>query len=210
MSIQLAIDKSGKIVFSTPSQGTVLDEKLENLEAWLAKQEGFKKQVISTTEHINTQTTIEVSDMASFNRVILLGNLTRDPEIRYTQSGMAVGDLGLAVNDRRKGANGEWVDEATFVDVTVWSKTAEIAQEYLHKGNPVLIEGRLKMDTWEKDGTKHYKLKVVCERLQLMGKKSDGEQSHPPRQQQEQLTTREESQYAPEPQSQAGDGEIPF
>ena len=87
--------------------------------------------------------------MASFNRVILLGNLTRDIELKYTANQTAVTDIGLAVNDRRKTANGEWVDETTFVDVTLWGRTAEIASQYLSKGSPVLIEGRLKLDTWE-------------------------------------------------------------
>jgi single-strand DNA-binding protein len=107
--------------------------------------------------------------LSSYNRVILMGNLTRDPELRYIQSGMAVTDLGLAVNDRRKGNNGEWIEEVTFVDVTAWGRSAEIASEYLTKGSPVLIEGRLKLDTWEKDGQKRSKLKVVCEVLRLVG-----------------------------------------
>ena len=107
--------------------------------------------------------------MASYNRVILVGNLTRDPELRYVQSGMAVTDVGLAVNDRRKTATGEWVEEVTFVDVTVWGRQAETVSEYLTKGSPVLFEGRLKLDTWEKDGQKHSKLKVVCERMQMLG-----------------------------------------
>ena len=107
--------------------------------------------------------------MASFNRVILMGNLTRDPELRYIQSGMAVTDIGLAVNDKRKAANGEWVDEVTFVDVTIWGRTAETASEYLTKGSPVLIEGRLKLDSWEKDGQKRSKLKVVCENMRMVG-----------------------------------------
>ncbi len=107
--------------------------------------------------------------MASFNRVILMGNLTRDPELRYIQSGTAVTDLGLAVNDKRKGPNGDWIEEVTFVDVTVWARNAEVASEYLTKGSPVLIEGRLKLDTWEKDGQKHSKLKVVCDQLRLLG-----------------------------------------
>ena len=85
--------------------------------------------------------------MASHNRVILLGNLTRDPEIRYLPSGMAVCDVGVAVNDKRKNAAGEWVEEVTFVDVTVWGRTAEVMSEYLSKGSPVFIEGRLKLDT---------------------------------------------------------------
>src|SRR5437016_2341404 len=106
--------------------------------------------------------------MASFNRVILVGNLTRDPELRYIPSGTAVTDVGVAVNDRVKRGD-QWVDEATFVDVTLWGRTAEIANEYLSKGSPVLIEGRLKLDRWEKDGQKHSKLKVVGERLQMLG-----------------------------------------
>ncbi len=107
--------------------------------------------------------------MASYNRVILVGNLTRDPELRYIREGMAVTDVGLAVNDRRKTATGEWVEDVTFVDVTVWGRQAETVCEYLTKGSPVLFEGRLKLDTWDKDGQKHSKLKVVCERMQLLG-----------------------------------------
>jgi single-strand DNA-binding protein len=110
--------------------------------------------------------------LASFNRVILMGNLTRDPELRYIQSGTAVTDVGLAVNDRRKTATGEWVEEVTFVDVTVWGRQAETVSEYLTKGSPVLFEGRLKLDTWEKDGQKHSKLKVICERMQMLGGRS--------------------------------------
>lgn len=113
--------------------------------------------------------------MASFNRVILVGNLTRDPELRYVPSGMAVTDIGLAVNDRRKNANGEWIEETTFVDVTLWGRTAEVAGEYLSKGSPVLIEGRLKLDTWEgNDGQKKSKLKVVGEKMQLLGARGGG------------------------------------
>lgn len=109
--------------------------------------------------------------MASFNRVILLGNVTRDVELRTIGSGTAVADVGLAVNDRFKNKHGEWVDEPTFVDVTLWGRTAEIASEYLSKGSPVMIEGRLKLETWEKDGQKRSKLKVVGEKLQLLGQK---------------------------------------
>ena len=99
-----------------------------------------------------------------------MGNLTRDPELRYISSGTAVTDIGLAVNDRRKNATGEWVEETTFVDVTLWGRTAEVASEYLTKGSPVLIEGRLKLDTWEgKDGQKHSKLRVVVRRMQMLG-----------------------------------------
>ena len=112
--------------------------------------------------------------MASFNRVVLMGNLTRDVDVRYLQSGTAVTDIGLAVNDRRKNQAGEWVDEATFVDITLWGRTAEVAGEYLSKGSPVLIEGRLKLDTWETDGQKRSKLKVIGERMQMLGGRRDG------------------------------------
>lgn len=113
--------------------------------------------------------------MASYNRVVLLGNLTRDPELRYTPGNMAVTDVGLAVNDRRKSNTGEWIEETTFVDVTIWGRTAEVASEYLKKGSSVLIEGRLKLDSWEnKDGEKRSKLKVVCERMQMLGGKQGG------------------------------------
>jgi len=112
--------------------------------------------------------------MASFNRVILLGNVTRDIELRYTPGQTAVTDIGLAVNDRRKNQSGEWVDETTFVDITLWGRTAEVASEYLSKGSPVLIEGRLKLDTWETDGQKRSKLKVVGDRMQLLGRAGGG------------------------------------
>lgn len=110
--------------------------------------------------------------MASYNRVILVGNLTRDVEVRYTANKTAVTDIGLAVNDRRKTASGEWVDEPTYVDVTLWGRTAEIAGQYLGKGSPVLIEGRLKLDTWESEGQKRSKLHVVGERMQMLGGRS--------------------------------------
>ena len=112
--------------------------------------------------------------MASFNRVILMGNITRDIELKFTQSGLAVTELGLAVNDRRKNQAGEWIDETTFVDVTLWGRTAEIASEYLGKGSPILIEGRLKLDMWETDGQKRSKLRVVGERMQMLGGRKDG------------------------------------
>ena len=113
--------------------------------------------------------------MASFNRVILVGNLTRDIEVRYVSNGgLAVTELGLAVNDRRKSQSGEWVDETTFVDVTLWGRTAEIASEYLSKGSSVLIEGRLKLDTWETDGQKRSKLRVVGEKMQMLGGREGG------------------------------------
>lgn len=112
--------------------------------------------------------------MASYNRVILVGNLTRDIELKYTPGGTAVTDIGMAMNDRRKSASGEWVDETTFVDVTLWGRTAEVASEYLSKGSPILVEGRLKLDTWETDGQKRSKLRVVCDRMQMLSGSGGG------------------------------------
>lgn len=112
--------------------------------------------------------------MASYNRVILMGNITRDIQLRYTPSGTPVTEVGLAVNDRRKNQAGEWVDEVTFVDVTFWGRTAEVAAEYLSKGSPVFIEGRLKLDTWESEGQKRSRLRVVCDRMQMLSSRGDG------------------------------------
>lgn len=116
----------------------------------------------------------------SYNRVVLVGNLTRDIELKYTQGGTAVTDVGLAVNDSRKTQTGEWVEETTFVDVTLWGRTAEVASEYLGKGRQVLIEGRLKLDTWETDGQKRSKLRVVAERMMMLGGGKDSGGSRPP------------------------------
>ena len=111
--------------------------------------------------------------MASFNRVILVGNLTRDVELRYIPSGTAVTDITLAVNERVK-RNDQWVEEAHFFDVTLWGRTAEVASEYLSKGSSVLIEGRLRLDRWEKDGQKSSKVRITGEKMQFLGSKPGG------------------------------------
>lgn len=109
--------------------------------------------------------------MASYNKVLLLGNLTRDPEVRYTPKGSAVADLGIAVNRQYTLDTGEKREEVTFVDVTFWGRTAEIAGEYLKKGRSVFIEGRLQLDTWDdkQSGQKRSKLKVIGEAMQMLG-----------------------------------------
>lgn len=114
--------------------------------------------------------------MASFNKVILLGNLTRDPEVRYTPKGSAVCDLGIAVNRVYTTEGGERREEVTFVDVVLWARLAEIAGEYLRKGRPVFIEGRLQMDSWDdkQTGQKRTKLRVVGESMQLLGSRPGG------------------------------------
>ncbi len=153
--------------------------------------------------------------MASYNRVVLLGNVTRDPELRYIPSGTAVIDLGLAVSDRRKTSSGEWVEEPTFVDITLWGRTAEVAGEYLSKGSPVLIEGRLKLETWENnEGQKRSKLKVIGERMQLLGTRAPGGGGSRPATQDTQYSQPappEPDYEAPPPQSPGGGGDdIPF
>jgi len=114
--------------------------------------------------------------MASLNKVMLIGNCTRDPEIRYTPKGTAVVELGIAVNRRFTAENGEKREETTFVDVTLWGRTAEVAKEYLHKGRPVYIEGRLQLDTWDdkNTGQKRSKLRVVGEEMQMLGSREGG------------------------------------
>src|SRR5260370_3181605 len=114
--------------------------------------------------------------MASFNKVILLGNLTRDPEVRYTPKGSAVCDLGIAVNRQYPLDSGEKREEVTFVDVGLGSRLAEIDGEYLKKGRPIFIEGRLQLDSWEdkQSGQKRNKLRVIGETMQLLGGRPPG------------------------------------
>ena len=114
--------------------------------------------------------------MANLNKVLLLGNVTRDPEIRYTPKGIAVCDLGVAVNRAYTTDSGEKREEVTFVDVTLWGRTAEVASEYLKKGRPVFVEGRLQMDTWDdkQTGQKRTRLRVVAENMQLLGGRPQG------------------------------------
>src|ERR1051326_8061504 len=116
--------------------------------------------------------------MANFNKVILAGNLTRDPELRYTPKGTAIARIGLACNRKWKSETGEWKEEVTFVDVDAFGKTAETIGQYLKKGRPILIEGRLRYDTWDdkQTGQKKSKLGVVLDNFQFLdsGNRADG------------------------------------
>lgn len=139
--------------------------------------------------------------MPALNTLVLIGNCTRDPEVKYLQSGTALCDVGIAINDRYKNKSGEWVDEVTFVDVTIFGRTAEVAGEYLHKGDPVAFQGKLKTDSWEKDGKKFSKLKVVADKLQLLGGRQRDDQPAP------------RNEYQQAPPSSPGpppDEDIPF
>ena len=153
--------------------------------------------------------------MASFNRVILVGNLTRDVELKYTQGGTAVTEVTLAVNDRRKNQSGEWIEETTFVDVTLWARTAEVASEYLSKGSPLLIEGRLRLDRWDdkETGKGRSKLAVTANNMQMLGGRGGGNGGGSGGGN----SSGRQGQYsqpaaAPEPTGQTGppDDEIPF
>ncbi len=111
----------------------------------------------------------------SINRVIISGNLTRDPELRSTQSGMAVLSFGVAVNDRRKnGRTGEWEDYPNFVDCTMFGSRAGSVAACLSKGSKVTIEGKLRWEQWERDGQKHSRLKVICEEIEFMSRRDGG------------------------------------
>jgi len=108
--------------------------------------------------------------MAALNKVLLMGNLTRDPELRYTPGGAAVTDLGLAVNREYTNREGQRVKDVCYIDISTWGATAENCSKYLTKGSPIFIEGRLQLDTWEnKQGEKRSKLKVVADRVQFLG-----------------------------------------
>lgn len=115
--------------------------------------------------------------MADINNVVLVGRLTRDIEIKYTQSGMAVGKLGLAVNKRIK-RNEQWIDETSFFDVTLFGKVAESLQPYLTKGKQVGVDGELRQNRWEQDGQKRSKVEVVANNIQLLGGNQQGGQQN--------------------------------
>ncbi|HET9524095.1 MAG TPA: single-stranded DNA-binding protein [Terrimicrobiaceae bacterium] len=114
--------------------------------------------------------------MASLNKVMLIGNVTRDPEIKYTPKGSAVADVGLAINRTYTNQGGEKVEEVTYVDVELWGRLAEIANEYAKKGRSIFVEGRLRIDSWEdkQSGQKRNRLKVVGEGMQLLGSRPGG------------------------------------
>jgi single-strand DNA-binding protein len=114
--------------------------------------------------------------MAYLNKVFLIGNLTRDPELRVTPKGTSIASFGLAINRQSKNADGSHADEVTFVDIEAWGKQAELVAKYLARGAPAMIEGRLKLDEWtdKTSGQKRHRLKVVLENVQFLGARSNG------------------------------------
>lgn len=115
--------------------------------------------------------------MASFNKVILMGNLTRDPELRVTPNGNSICKLGLATSRVYSTRDGERREETTFVDIDAFGKQAEVISKYMRKGRPIMIEGRLKLDQWESDGQKRSKLGVILENFQFLGGRDDNDSS---------------------------------
>ena len=113
---------------------------------------------------------------ANINRVVLVGNLTRDPELRHTPSGMPVCSLRIAVNARRKDETGQWVDKPNYFSITVWGQQGENCAQYLSKGRPVAVDGRLDWREWEsQDGTKREAVEIVAESVQFLGSRGDAE-----------------------------------
>lgn len=148
--------------------------------------------------------------MASLNKVFLMGNLTRDPELRFIESGTPVAEFGMAINRNWKDQGGANKEEVCFVDVTIWGRRAEVVNEYFQKGKPIFIEGRLKYDTWEArdGGGKRSKLRVVADNFQFIGGRRDGQGPPSPR-------PEPAGAAADAPQGAAesmglGDDEIPF
>jgi single-strand DNA-binding protein len=118
--------------------------------------------------------------MATYNKVLIMGNLTRDPELKQTPSNQSVAQIGLALNRKFKDREGNMREEVTYVDCEAWGRTAEVMSQYLSKGKPVFIEGRLKLDQWQdKDGNNRSKMKVVIESFQFIDSKG-GQSSQPP------------------------------
>ena len=146
--------------------------------------------------------------MASFNKVILMGNLTRDPELRYTPKGTAVAKLGLAVNRSWRNAEGQQQDETTFVDVDAFGKQAETLGQYMQKGRPILIEGRLKLDQWEdkNTGQNRSKLGVILEKFSFVGRGAQNSGNTPP----SQATAPPPTSEVPPFEDGPSDDDVPF
>lgn len=141
--------------------------------------------------------------MATLNRVLLIGNLTRDPELKYTPQGTAVCDFAIALNEKFKAKDGTWQEKVHYIDIAAWGRTAEVCGEYLKKGRPVFVEGRLNQDRWEQDGQKRSKVRVTADRVQFLGTPGGGGGGGP----------RGESAEAPAeagPEPGPGDQEPPF
>jgi single-strand DNA-binding protein len=144
---------------------------------------------------------------ASINRVVLVGNLTRDPELRHTPGGQPVCSLRIAVNSRRKDESGQWIDKPNYFSVTVWGQQGENCAQYLSKGRPVAIDGRLDWREWEsQDGGKREAVEIVAESVQFLGSRGDGEGGG----ERQFVPAGATSSSSPDPSFGGGDDDIPF
>jgi single-strand DNA-binding protein len=150
--------------------------------------------------------------MANFNRVILAGNLTRDPELRYTPKGTAIASFGMAINRRWKSETGENKEEVTFVDIEAWGRQAEVVGQYMKKGKPFLVEGRLKLDQWEDKNThqKQSKLKVVLESFSFIDGGGRGDTGRPAASAAPSAPSAASAPVASEPDSPPEPDDVPF
>ena len=161
--------------------------------------------------------------MASLNKVFVIGNLTRDPEVRYIPSGKAVSDLRLAINRKYRTSSGEDREETVFVNATVWGRQAETCAEYLTKGSPVLVEGSLRYEEWEKDGQRASRISITADRVQFLGRPrraefgdtADGAPSEQPAEVQRPAPSSDvgpvaESAAGPAPGGSGDDDDLPF
>ena len=139
--------------------------------------------------------------MASFNQVVLVGNMVRDPEVKALNNGSSVAKFTIGMTRKWQTENGEKKEEATFVDIDSFGKTASVIEKYLRKGDPVLVEGRLKMEQWEKDGQKRSKLMVVANAIQLLGKPVDTSARQP---------VQGQAASTPAPQQSTTPDDVPF
>jgi single-strand DNA-binding protein len=142
---------------------------------------------------------------ASINRVVLVGNLTRDPELRHTPSGMSVCSLRIAVNSRRKDESGQWVEKPNYFSITVWGNQGESCAQYLSKGRPVAVDGRLDWREYEKDGVKREAIEIVADSVQFLGSRQDGEGAGAP-----QYVPAGATSQADDFSTSATDDDIPF
>jgi single-strand DNA-binding protein len=144
---------------------------------------------------------------ASVNRVVVVGNLTRDPELRHTPSGMAVCSLRIAVNSRQKQADGQWGEKPNYFSVTVWGQQGENCAQYLSKGRPVAVDGRLDWREYQaQDGTKREAIEIVADSVQFLGSRGDGEGGGPP----QFVPASAQAAEADFPPAAAADDDIPF
>lgn len=153
--------------------------------------------------------------MANYNHVTLIGNLTRDPEAKYTPKGVCIAQFGIAINRNYTTESGEKREEVTFIDVEAWARIAEVICEHCKKGDPIFIDGRLKLETWDdkQSGQKRSKLKVVCESFQFLNRRESGGQQHEPepqRQQAQRQAPQRPPRPAADPDLDAMDSDIPF